>query len=70
MSDVIEVRPINKQILNMDGTDNLIPQIIPAIGTIVVPTYRPGDRQNELSFGFAGQTSGRVTRRKALHGVA
>ncbi|MEO7673480.1 MAG: hypothetical protein ABIU09_05315 [Pyrinomonadaceae bacterium] len=54
------VRPINQLILGMDGTDNLIDQIIPAIGTIDIATYRAGDSSNVLSFGYAPQTSGRL----------
>lgn len=54
------VRPINREILGMDGTDNLINQIIPAIGTINVAGFRPGDAGNVLTFGYAPQTTGRL----------
>lgn len=60
MSENGAVRPINQEILGMDAADHLIPQIIPAIGTIMTPAFRAGDRNNDLTFSFAGQTSGRL----------
>jgi hypothetical protein len=44
----------------MDGTDNLVNQIIPAIGTINVAAVRPGNVGNVLTFGYAAQTTGRL----------
>jgi hypothetical protein len=54
------VRPFNTQIIGMSRPDNLIPQIIPAIGKINTADFRPGDRANVLTFGFASQTTARL----------
>lgn len=56
----ITVRPINQEILGMSGTNNLINQTIPGIGLINIPSFRPGQRNNAFSFGFAPMTSGRL----------
>ncbi len=51
------VRPINQQILGLDGTDNLIDQIIPSIMTIDIATFRPGSVANHPRFVPARSTS-------------
>lgn len=54
------VRPINSQIVGMSGSDNLIPQIIPPIGTINTASFRPGNANNVLDFRAAPQTTARL----------
>jgi len=54
------VRPINQQILGLDGTDNLIDQIIPSIMTIDRGTLLPGSAANRPRFVPARSTVGRL----------
>ena len=54
------VRPINRQILDLDGTDNLIPQIIPSIMTIDRGSFLPGVLSNRPQFVPAPNTVGRL----------
>lgn len=46
----ISVRPITKQILGVDTTNNLIQQYIPPVNVIDVPTFRAGDQNNVFKF--------------------
>jgi hypothetical protein len=59
MSDT-SVRPINKEILGMEGNDNLIQQTIPSIPIINTALFRAGDKSNVLSFAYAPATIGRL----------
>lgn len=54
------VRPINKEILGMEGNDNLIQQTVPAISVINTGLFRAGDKTNVLSFNNSPQTVGRL----------
>jgi peptidoglycan hydrolase-like protein with peptidoglycan-binding domain len=54
------VRPINQQILGLEGTDNLIEQIIPSIMTIDRGTFLPGSVANHPRFVPARTTVGRL----------
>ncbi len=56
----LAVRPITREILGMEGTNNLALQVIPAISIIDVPTFRPGVTSNELRFRVAPKTVGRL----------
>lgn len=60
MSESYSVRPINKEILGMDGANNLITQTIPAIGIIDTSSFRAGDPKNEFSFSVAPPITGRL----------
>lgn len=59
MSDT-RVRPINKEILGMEGNDNLIVQTIPAINIINPSSFLAGQQNNVFSYGFAPMTFGRL----------
>jgi hypothetical protein len=54
------VRPINKEILGMEGTDNLVTQIIPAINVINTANFRAGDSTNLFTFSVAPGKTGRL----------
>ena len=54
------VRLVNQDIIGMDGPNSLITQVIPAITVIDIPSFRAGDRNNEFSYSFAAQTTGRL----------
>lgn len=54
------VRPINQEILGLDGTNNLITQIIPSIMTIDRGTFLPGSVANHPKFIPAPNTLGRL----------
>lgn len=56
----VTVRPINREILGMEGTDNLIVQTIPGISTINPASFRAGQRNNVFSYGYAPLTYGRL----------
>jgi hypothetical protein len=51
---------INQLALGMTGVNGLIQQIIPAIGVIDVPTFRPGVQSNTPLFTFAPPTIARL----------
>jgi len=44
------VRPINRDILNMEGSNNLIEQILPQFVGIDISSFRAGDRTNVFRF--------------------
>ena len=54
------VRPITKQILGMDGPNNLIEQILPAISVISPASFIPGRPAAKLSFSVASLNVGRL----------
>src|SRR5688572_3096194 len=54
------VRPINKEILGMEGTDNLILQTIPSISIINRATFLAGDKNNVFSYNVAPGKTGRL----------
>lgn len=56
----VTVRPIMQQIIGMSGTNNLVPQIIPAVSIISVATFRPGAGGNTPEFSFAPNRTGRL----------
>jgi hypothetical protein len=53
-------RPINQEILGMNGPSNLIQQVIPAKSLIATASFRSGVQDNVLQFTFAPLTSGRL----------
>lgn len=59
MSDVT-VRPIQREILGMEGSDNLIQQIIPSIAVIDEATFRAGDQGNTFNVRTVPGTVGRL----------
>jgi hypothetical protein len=59
MSEAI-VRPINKEILGMEGSNNLILQTIPAIGIINKNSFLAGDKTNVFSYSVAPGKTGRL----------
>src|SRR5215207_7989223 len=50
MSNTQSVRPFNREILGMEGTNNLIGQTLPALAGIDISSFRAGDRSNVLGF--------------------
>ncbi len=59
MSDA-SVRPINKEILGMEGTNNLILQTIPAINIINPASFRAGDKTNVFTYSFVASKAARL----------
>ncbi len=56
----VTVRSILQQSIGMAGTNNLVPQIIPAISVINVATFRAGVQRNTPDFGFSPSRTGRL----------
>lgn len=54
------VRPITKEILGLEGPQNLIDQIIPPISVLAEATYRKNDDKNRPQFGWVPGTVGRL----------
>jgi hypothetical protein len=54
------VRVINREILGLEGTDNLITQIIPSFPVINLASFQPGHANNAFTFGAVAQTTGRL----------
>lgn len=60
MSNNAEVRCINREMLGMESSDNLIRQTIPGIPIINTAMFRAGESRNEFSFGYVPTTVGRL----------
>ncbi|MDH3456493.1 MAG: peptidoglycan-binding protein [Gemmatimonadota bacterium] len=56
----VSVRPITKQILGMEPTNNLVQQIFPTIGVVNVATFRAGDKNNAPNFSISATRTGRL----------
>ncbi len=56
----ITVRPINREILGMDGANNLISQIIPSIAIVNPHSFRFGVLNNVLTFSSISPSTARL----------
>lgn len=54
------VRPINQEILDQPGTNNLVLQGLPSIGFIIPTSYRPHDPKNQPLFMSTPPLAGRL----------
>lgn len=59
MSDT-SVRPINKEILGIEGENNLILQTVPGLSVINTGLFRAGDKSDIISYSNSPQTVGRL----------